>query len=377
MVTLRVVAEPAVGAAGAAARYTVELTRELVATAPAGCDVEAIVASHPEDELTAFREILPGLAKLTALPLRRKELTRAWQYGVPVPLGDGLIHAPTLLAPLFKHDRLNGGEQVVVSVHDAIAWTHPEFRTSDTAWRKAMVKRARKHADAVVVPTHAVAEQLQQHCDFGDRIRVISGAVAPMLQTPPDAEQRAAALYLPERYLLAIGSLKPSKGLTELISAMTFPDLADLPLLVVGPELWHEQSVAGVAMQAGLPEGRVRPLGRLDDADLAVVLERAAALVVPSLADGFGLPILEAFQFGTPVIHSDDPALVETADAAGETVPLEESGSTYPERLAATIADVMADSARAERLQIAGLDRARAFSWRDSAERVWRLHAEL
>jgi glycosyltransferase involved in cell wall biosynthesis len=240
-----------------------------------------------------------------------------------------------------------------------------------------MVKRARKHADAVVVPTHAVAEQLQQHCDFGDRIRVISGAVAPTLQSPPDAEQRATALYLPERYLLTIGSLKPSKGLTELISAMTFPGLADLPLLVVGPELWHEQSVAGVAMQAGLPEGRVRPLGRLDDADLAVVLERAAALVVPSLADGFGLPILEAFQFGTPVIHSDDPALVETADAAGETVPLEESGSTYPERLAATIAGVMADSARAERLQIAGLDRARAFSWRDSAERVWRLHAEL
>jgi glycosyltransferase involved in cell wall biosynthesis len=377
MVTLRVIAEPAVSAAGAAARYTTELTRELVATAPAGCDVEAIVASHPEDELSALRERLPGLAKLTALPLRRKELTRAWQYGVPVPLGDGLIHAPTLLAPLFKHDRLNDGAQVVVSVHDAIAWTHPEFKTSDAAWCKAMVKRARKHADAVVVPTHAVAEQLQQHCDFGDRVRVISGAVAPTLQSPADAQQRATGLYLPERYLLAIGSLKPSKGLPDLISAMSLPDLDGLPLLVVGPDTWHDQSVADLAMQAGLPEGRVRPLGRLDDANLAVVLERAAALVVPSLADGFGLPILEAFQLGTPVIHSDDPALMETADGAGEAVELEDIGSTYQERLSAAIKRVVEDSERAERLRVAGLDRVRAFSWRDSAEQVWRLHAEL
>jgi glycosyltransferase involved in cell wall biosynthesis len=377
MVTLRVIAEPAVGSTGAAARYTLELTRELVATAPAGCDVEAIVASHPEDELAAFRETLPGLAKLTALPLRSKELTRAWQYGVPVPFGDGLIHAPTLLAPLFKHDRVSVGDQVVASVHDAMVWTHPEFKTNDAGWRKAMIKRARKHADAVVVPTHAVAEQLQEHCNFGNRIRVIAGAPSATLRTPPDADQRATALFLPERYLVAIGSPKPSKGINELISALALPGLDGMPLLVVGRATWHEQNVVDVAMQAGLPEGRVRSLGRLDDADLAVVLKRAVALVVPSLADGFGLPILEAFKFGTPVVHSDDPALVETAGGAGEAVALCEPGTTYPERIAASIVRVASDAGFAGRLSVAGLDRARAFNWRDSAEQVWRLHAEL
>jgi glycosyltransferase involved in cell wall biosynthesis len=379
MTTLRVIAEQLVTPlATGIGRYTRELTRELIATAPEGCDVEAIVAMHSQSEVESVRTRLPGLARVTSVPLPRKELARAWQYGVKVPMGGGMIHAPGLLAPMFKHDRLNDGEQTVITIQDAVPWSHADALKSKSAgWRKSMAKRALKHADAVVVPTHAVAEQLQDALDFGDRIRVIGGAVSSTLRVPSDGDARARDLRLPSEYVLAVGSLKPRKALAALIAAMGLPDAAGLPLVIVGPAEWHGQHVSTVAMEAGLPEGRVIVLGPLDDRDLAVVFDRASVFVYPSLAEGFGLPLLEAFQFGTPVIHSDDPALLEVSGGAGVAVERQSAGSTYPERLAACIRSVLSDTDLVARLNTYGQDRVRAFSWRDSADRVWQLHADL
>jgi glycosyltransferase involved in cell wall biosynthesis len=129
-------------------------------------------------------------------------------------------------------------------------------------------------------------------------------------------------------------------------------------------------------MEAGLPEGRVRTLGTLGDADLAVVLAKAEVFVYPNLASGFGLPVIEAMRFGTPVVHSDDPAVLEVAFGAGVTVA-RENADGYPTRLGRAIVEVLSDAGRRERLRFAGMDRAAAFSWRSSAEMVWKLHAEL
>jgi hypothetical protein len=77
------------------------------------------------------------------------------------------------------------------------------------------------------------------------------------------------------------------------------------------------------------------------------------------------------------VIHSDDPALVEVAGGAGVAVERESTGTTYSERLAASIRSVLSDADLVARLNTYGQDRVRAFSWRDSADRVWQLHADL
>jgi glycosyltransferase involved in cell wall biosynthesis len=172
-----------------------------------------------------------------------------------------------------------------------------------------------------------------------------------------------------------VGTLEPRKGLEPLIKSLSsIPD--DVQLLVVGPPGWGGVDVQEVARGAGLVEGRVRTLGKLSDADLAVVLDRAAVFVFPSLAEGFGLPLLEAFFFGTPVVHSDAPALVENSGGAGIPVARADPNH-YPDRLAEAIRTVLEDSELAGRMSIAGRDRARAFSWRDSAEKVWQLHADL
>jgi glycosyltransferase involved in cell wall biosynthesis len=239
-----------------------------------------------------------------------------------------------------------------------------------------MARRAQRHADAIVVPTHAVGTQLDEILNLGDRVRVIGGAASSSLRLPSDEDVRAAALGLPPSYVLTIGTAEPRKGLAPLIQSLGLLEDRELPLLVVGPQGWGDVSVQGLAAAAGLPEGRVQTLGVLSDEDLAVVLRRATVFVHPSLAEGFGLPIVEAFQFGTPVIHSDDPALVEVGGGAGLVVE-RNPGMGYPERLAAAIAQVTTDRALSDRLRVQATDRARAFSWRDSAERVWQLHADL
>ena len=379
MTTLRVIVDQIISPTpGGIGRYTEELTRALIETAPTGCDVTGVVSASPESDYEQVLTLLPGLSDLMKSPLARRELSLAWQHGFTKIPGSGMVHAPSLLAPLRRHDRINNqSDQVVVTIHDVVPWTHPETLTPHgVIWHKAMAKRAQKYADAVVVDTHAVASQLSEILDFGDRVRVISAAVSSKFALPIDAHERAIRLELPERYLLSIGTLEPRKGLRPLIRSLASNDDAGLPLLIAGPEGWGDLDVTAIALEAGLEPDRVRTMGHLDDADLAVALDRATVFVFPSLAEGFGLPVIEAFSLGTPVVHSDDPAVVEVAAGAGVTValaPLE----GYPERLAKAIAALVFDEAHQERLRFAGTDRASTFSWTDSAEKVWQLHADL
>ncbi|TFD70086.1 glycosyltransferase family 1 protein [Cryobacterium sp. Hb1] len=380
MITLRVVVDQMVAPVpGGTGRYTEELTRALIATAPAECDVEGIVSSSTPAQYQFIEAALPGLANLHKTSLARRELATAWALGVTASSGTGLIHAPGLLAPLRRHNRGDDGTQIAVTLHDVLAWTHPSSLTPTTvAWTKGMLKRARKHADAIVVPSHAVARQLTEIMDLGDRVRVIGGAVGRRLVLPaiPVVEERLQALALPSQYILTSGSLDPRKAVTALITALGLPGAPDLPLIVLGPDTWGELDLASVADEAGLAPGRVRALSGLSDSDLAVVIARASVFVYPSLEEGFALPIIEAFHLGTPVVHSDAPALLEAASDAGVAVERSDP-KEYPGRLVEAINRVLGDSVLRNRMSIFGGDRSRAFSWRDSAERVWQLHADL
>jgi glycosyltransferase involved in cell wall biosynthesis len=377
MTELRVILEQLVAPVpGGIGRYAEELTRQLIATAPAGAAVVGFVPSSPPDRYDDLEQRLPGLARLEKSAFDRRMLAEAWRRGMIGAEARGMVHAMSLMAPMSRHDRVNHpGRQLVVTIHDAIPWTHPETLTRrGVAWHRAMGARAERYADAVVVPTHAVAEELARHLDLGDRIRVIGGAVGSALRLPSDAAERADELRLPRRYVLSVGTLEPRKGIAPLIAAMAeLPD--DVHLVIVGPSGWGDLRVEHVAAEAGIAE-RVHVAGRLADSDLAVALAAADVVAMPSLAEGFGLPVLEAFAVETPVVHSDAPALVEVAGGAGLTVPLDGVGE-YAHRLAEALRGVLDDPALARRLGTLGKDRAHAFSWRDSAEKVWQLHADL
>ena len=376
--TLRLILDQIVAPApGALGRYTRDLGRAIVVAAPRGCQVEAVVSSSLPEDYERVAEEVPGLAGLYKTSLARRELAAAWQLGITTSPGGGMIHGTSLFAPLRKHDR-DAGDQIVVTVHDVLAWTHPEaLSAASVAWQKGMMKRARKHADAVVVPTHALAERLTQVADLGERVRVIGTAPRSGLVVGGDAEERAARLGLPREYIVVPGTLEPRKGLVDVLTALGRRGVPEVPVVVLGPESWGDQHVAEVAEELGVAPARVRHFEDLDAGDLAVVLRGAMAYVAPSHDEGSGTALIEAFSLGVPVIHSDAPAYVEVSAGAGLTVPVGMADHGYADRLAAAVTSVVSDRTLAERLAITGSDRSRAFSWRDAGERVWQLHADL
>jgi glycosyltransferase involved in cell wall biosynthesis len=230
-----------------------------------------------------------------------------------------------------------------------------------------MLKRAEKYADAIVVPSHAVAVQLDEVFGFGDRLRVIPGAPSRSLRTPADADERAETLGLPDRYILTVADTSQRKGLASLLEA-----LRDEPV----PVVIAAGSDADAVREAAAGIDGVTVFGPLDDADLGTVYDRAALYVQPSLAEGFGLAVLEALDHGIPVVHTDDPALVETTSGAAIVVP-REGDEPLADRLGAAVRAVLDRPDARTRLSVAATDRASAFSWRDSADRVWQLHADL
>lgn len=350
---------------GGTGRYSRELARALAQTATDGRAVTGWTAWHRDPEPAR----VAGVDGPHRLPLPRRGLVAAWGRGFgPTPRA-GLVHAPTLLFPPVRRIPL------VVTVHDAVPWTHPETLTPrGVAWHRATAERAVRVAAAIVVPTRAVRDELESRLPLdGVRVVVVGEGVSPDLAVPPDADARAERLDLPsEGYLLSLATLEPRKGLDVAVQALARPGAPDLPLLVAGQPGWGGVDLAAEAARAGLPPGRVRTLGRLSDPDLAVVLSRATALVQPSRAEGFGLPVLEAMALGVPVVSSDAPALVEVGAGATLVVPRDDA-----EALATALAEVASDPALRGRLAAAGRARAAEFTWEAVGTAMWALYAEL
>lgn len=338
---------------GGTGRYSREIAAALARTA--GDDrVSAVVALHRD---TAAAHV-PGVRGPRRLPLPRRALVAAWERGLPPHVRGDVVLAPT---PLWPRQRA----PTAVVVHDAVPWTHPETLTPrGVRWHRAQVERAAAAADLVIVPTQAVADELHRHTQVREPL-VVGEGVSADLVVPDDAELRARRLALPPRFWLTVATLEPRKGLDVLLAALAEPGAPDLPLLVAGQPGWGGLDPLASARALGLPADRVRLLGRVSDPDLAVLLDRATAVVVPSRAEGFGLPLLEAMAAGTPALTSTAPALVEVAAGAAYAVPLESVA------LAIALAELAADGERRRSLAAAGRARAASFTWDGAAQQLW------
>lgn len=351
---------------GGIGRYTAGLAAALASTAARDDRVMSWSAWHRD--VTPAR--LPGVVGPRRLPLGRRALAVAWRHGVgPIPRAADVVHAPSLLLPP------RAACPVVVTIHDAVPWTHPETLTPrGAAWHRAMAVRAVRHAAAIATPTNAVADELASVLTDlpPGRLHVLGGGVATALLAEPSRELREQVrrrLALPDRFLFSVATLEPRKGLDVLVAALARLGSQAPPLLVAGQPGWGGIELAAVARSAGLADGAVRMLGRINDAALGVVLREATALVSPSRAEGFGLPVAEAMALGTPVICSQVPALVEVAGAAALVVPVGDADA-----LAQAIEALLGDEAMQQRLGVAGLERAARYTWAAVAERAWAVY---
>lgn len=347
-VRVSVVLEQALGPVpGGTGRYSVELAAALARSGRA--EVTGVTAWH--------RDVAParvaGVRGPRRLPAGRRALTLAWEHGLGPALPGDVVHAPTPLAPP------RGARPLVVTVHDAVPWTHPETLTArGVAWHRAAIERAAATADAIVVPTAATGRALGAHLTFRREPVVVAEGATPM-PVPPDAAERRARLGVPDAYVFSLATLEPRKALDVLVAAMALPYAPDLPLVVAGDAGWGEQDLRALARAAGLADGRLHVLGRVGGPDLAALFAGAAVLAVPSRAEGFGLPVVEAMAAGVPVVTSDDPALVEVGGDATLTAPVDDAAA-----LAAAL--TVALDAPAARIA-AGRARAATYTWERAA----------
>lgn len=267
-----------------------------------------------------------------------------------------LFHGLNYLLPAQR-----GKAVRVITLHDLSALRDPEWHP----WYRSLLHRAALRrttglVDHVITDSEAVRSEVIDY--FGllpARVSAVHLAAAEHFR-PHEAAEIKSILdryqLIPGEYLCYVGALEPRKNLIGLLNAITAirkrrPDFP--PLVLVGPFGWRNS-----AIRARLTEPGVRYLGYLTGEDAAGVVAGAMGFTYPSLYEGFGLPVLEALACGTPVVTSNEGALVEVA---GDCAVLVDPRS--PEAIAEGIVKLVDDSALRAELRRRGLERARRFSW--------------
>jgi glycosyltransferase involved in cell wall biosynthesis len=257
---------------------------------------------------------------------------------------------------------------VVVTAHDAIVESDQRFAGG---WHrqlglKIVTRAALRHASAVTTPTTASSFQIRQFYPAARSLTVIPNGVdvAPFTAVSEATVAEARRRYdLPARFVLAVGSHRPHKNYEVLVRAMAgMAGMAGLPgdvsLVIAGCfDPAFRSPVPGLINSLGL-RARVRLVPLIDDEWLPAVYRAASAFALPSLAEGFGLPALEAMAAGVPVVASAIPVLEEVCGGAATLVPAND-----PAAWATALTTVLRGGPAVASLVSAGTSVAAAATW--------------
>jgi len=262
----------------------------------------------------------------------------------------------------------------IVNVFDLIPLEVPEDLPSprERLLYRLFMSLSLRQASRIVVSTEATARALARFKMPAKMTRVVPlAADARFAPAPREAVKVVESiLELPARFLLYVGINKPHKNLPRLVRAFAHVRRAqpDLHLVLAGPCDPRYSSVAEQIEALGL-SAYVHVLGPVAEDILPALYTAAEVFVFPSLAEGFGLPVLEAMACGTPVACAKVPALQEVAaDAACYFDPCD------PDKIADAIRQILDDPAP---WRAAGLARAARFSWQTTASAMLALYKEV
>jgi glycosyltransferase involved in cell wall biosynthesis len=321
-------------------------------------DVDLVVY-HVSDAWTASSRTLHFQRLLTGSPFVR--------LGAELPMRSLAQHLDVLhmtyAAPAWS------AAPIVLTVHDICYATNPEwFSARDLRVLSNVVPRSIRMATHVITDSESARGQIIDTYHVPeDKISKITIGPGPGSEPidPEAAQRELAALGIkPERpYLLTVGNLQPRKNLVRLIEAFNVLVTSrghDFDLVIVGPQHYRADEVFKAAAPANK---QIHFTGYITDRQLAACYRCSTAFVLPSLYEGFGLPVIEAMTQGIPIACSNAGALPEVCDDAAVLFdPLSVEG------MVDAVDRILDDSSLRQRLSEAGRTRATQFSWKKCAE---------
>lgn len=339
--------------------------------------VPELLARSPELELTAFlnRDAGPTLAselgervRPVVLPVSARSRVQ-WAAGELALLswaarkaGVELLHSMANFAPA------SGSVPRVVTIHDLQYKVVPELLSPPArVATHALVSLAARRSERIIAVSAAGGREIVSGLGVDPgKIDVVPNGVRRL---PPTAPTPAASAEVREPYrleqrpvALTVATNLPHKNLPILFEALALIAPEQRPILVLAGHGTDAEALRASASTAGVADD-VRGLGGLSTGALEDLYALAACLVLPTLHEGFGLPVLEAMARGVPVVCSDIAALHEIA---GEVALYFDPRS--PSQIAARLGEVLESPDLARRLREAGRARAKRFSWQAAAE---------
>ncbi len=346
---------------GGTRRYVIELVRALAQQFPGD---EYHLVTDPAswtwpEELRGFPNVyvrrppwggLAGLWWLSGLPW---ELQR---------LGVDVFHGTDFSVPYLPLI------PSVMSFHDLSPWKAGALRPPGSERVRTRAPYVLRLATLILTHTEAIRDELAGTFSV-PRSRVRVANLAPF-ETQGRSGSDSGTVSLgasapPRPYLLFVGAREKRKNIGRLIESWrkARQRLPGLSLVLVGAPGEEDAAIS--------PEAGLHVQGQLADGQMMSLLSGAAALVYPSLYEGFGLPVLEAMKAGVPVITSRDPAISEVASGAAVQVDV-----TSTDALSRAILRVATSSESQLKLREQGIRRASAFSWRRTAQRTRDVYRE-
>ena len=268
----------------------------------------------------------------------------------------------------------------VVTVHDVAEFIEPgKYSLLRRHLRRASIRLSVRSADCLIAVSQSTMAALRQVVRVSpESIVVIGEGVSFGDGVPADAGQppigRRDSLRLPPRYILYVGVVERTKQVEAVVRAFSGLESflrASHAVVIAGRSGSAAGDVEQAVRETGLT-GKVISLGYVPDRDLELVYKGASAFVYPSLVEGFGLPVLEAFAAGIPVIASNIPAL---AEVAGDAAILVDPRDLHA--LQEAIQSVLTDDSLRVRLVTRGYERLARFSWAETARRTLAVYSRV
>ncbi len=334
-------------------------------------DVRGAIGLSPGRRLFDDVDVPNLVDRRTPIPTRWFERL---SLRLDVPRVEWTVRFDVLFAPNFIPPPTRA-RALVLTVHDLAFRLFPHTAPQATRrWLSRLDDALRRASEVIVVSEQTRRDLLERYPVRAERVSVVALGVDTRTFRPAPNEAVAAVrrrFGIDGPYVLSLTGIEPRKNLPAIMRA--FASLADdvRPLLVLAgpvspwnPEGWDLLRPALDELPSRV-RGQVVLTGYVSDPDKVALLSGAEALVYPSLYEGFGLPVIEAMACGTPVLTSNVSALPETA---GDAALLVDPHDT--EAIALGIERLLTDRSLRAQLREAGMVRAMAFDWDESARRT-------